>query len=207
MQEEKVFVNPRVVYVLLANDETVKIGITKDFDTRVRTIRTTSGKEVIKTYHTDFCSNAEKLESLAKNHFMDYRILGEWFSCNYCDAVKYIKRLYKKFSFCEYKTKEEYERKSNQLINMAKKLFELKGENKSFFNSVKTILFYLWGYIRKLEENDLFEIQEEREISFHKIINGLLGFPEYFTEDEYNYLINFENEAKNLYENYQKQDN
>ena len=66
------------VYIILAHDNTIKIGITSNFDRRVNQIRTSSGKDIVDFIFTDKLSNAYNIEQFLLAYFDDYRINGEW---------------------------------------------------------------------------------------------------------------------------------
>lgn len=94
------------VYVILASDNSVKIGITQNPKKRFNTIRTSSGKNLLETYNTDFCSNAGAIESLMKKKYRDKNINGEWFDISYPEAVTTLKTMFKEKAKFEEKTEK-----------------------------------------------------------------------------------------------------
>ena len=193
--------NPKCVYVILAKDNTVKVGITSNFKRRMQEIQSTSGKKIVEYYKTDECSNAERIEALVKNEFKDKHILGEWFSCDFEEIRNSVKRSYDKYSCLNFVSKAEYEEKANSAVELFKKiLFINKGDGSEFFNCSKLILAYLWAYYTKLEEYG--EIEKSRNIldSFNIIRNALLTIPEYYTEDQIKKIQNIDSHFSQIYE-------
>ena len=75
--------NPKCVYVLLASDNTVKVGVTKDFELRKRVVQNQSGKLVKKSYSTEICSNAYEIENEVKKTLLPKRLCEEWYTEDY----------------------------------------------------------------------------------------------------------------------------
>ena len=80
--------NGGYVYVLLANDSTVKIGVTINPYKRISQIETASGKEIVDWFISQPCLNYIDIENNLHNHFAKARLKGEWFDIKYNDAVK-----------------------------------------------------------------------------------------------------------------------
>lgn len=83
------------VYVLFMSNDTVKIGRTKNFAQRKKTISKASGLDVKEYWHTPMINinKASKIESMAHKHFKKYRNIGEFFSVDYKKACAYVKEL------------------------------------------------------------------------------------------------------------------
>ena len=79
------------VYIVLADDKTVKIGITKHPYTRINQIETASGKEIINWHFSKVCSNYKDIETKMHKYFKNNRLKGEWFNISYGDAKNYLK--------------------------------------------------------------------------------------------------------------------
>ena len=84
-----------VVYVLLMSNGAIKIGRTKHFNKRQKTISLSSGLEVTKYWHTQMVDikKASRSENMAHKHFKEHRNKGEFFSVSYKDACNYVKEL------------------------------------------------------------------------------------------------------------------
>ena len=84
-----------IVYVLLMENDAVKIGRSEHFKRRMATISTSSGLNVKKYWHTDKLkkSEASRIETQAHRHFKQERIKGEFFSVDYGTACRYVKGL------------------------------------------------------------------------------------------------------------------
>lgn len=85
----------KCVYVLGMNNETVKIGVTQDFQQRVRTIISGSGLEVLKSHHSHYMpsSAAFKIESKLHTKFKDHRVKGEFFRISFPEACDELQKL------------------------------------------------------------------------------------------------------------------
>lgn len=79
------------VYICLANDNTVKIGVTKYPYSRLRQIETSSGKEILNWYVKEPCKNYKEIEKQIHKEFKKCRLKGEWFNCNFLSAVQKAK--------------------------------------------------------------------------------------------------------------------
>ena len=66
------------VYIILAHDDTIKIGITSNIDRRFKEIKNASGKDIVDFIFTDKLYNAYNIEQFLLAYFDDYRINGEW---------------------------------------------------------------------------------------------------------------------------------
>ena len=84
-----------VVYVLLMENGTVKIGRSKNFEQRKATISTSSGMIVKKWWRTKKCTRLEaaKIEAGSHKHFKANRIKGEFFNVDFDEACAYVKKL------------------------------------------------------------------------------------------------------------------
>ena len=98
---------PKSIYVLLADDGTVKIGVSNNVNHRKRTIENYTGKIIQKFYYTSLCSNPFEIESNAHNHFKSNRIYGEWFDIDYDSACEYVKYLYNNMAIFSYRSKKD----------------------------------------------------------------------------------------------------
>lgn len=71
-------------------DGTVKVGCSAMPEERAKTIEAQSGKKIIRRYVTDKCSNHFEVESIAHKTLSKYRLMGEWFSCDFEVAVNAV---------------------------------------------------------------------------------------------------------------------
>ena len=84
--------NGGYVYVLLADDNTVKIGVTVNPFKRVSQIETASGKEIIDWTLSKPCSNYLEIEKELHDHFSKSRLKGEWFNIEYPEAKELLNK-------------------------------------------------------------------------------------------------------------------
>ncbi len=75
------------VYVLVDDTDIIKIGITKNFNKRLQTIKSASGRNIIDYYCTSAQLGAAGIEKALHNKFSDHRINGEWFKDLHFDSV------------------------------------------------------------------------------------------------------------------------
>lgn len=85
--EEGVFTNG-YVYVLLTDNNIVKIGKTRKPYDRIKYIETVSGHNIVDWYISDMCGNYSELELEMHSMFNQFRIKGEWFRCDFNKVVK-----------------------------------------------------------------------------------------------------------------------
>ena len=79
----------KVVYLLKAIDGSVKIGVTGEFEKRLKVIQNQSGKVIDACYVTRYCSNPYEIEAKFKRMYKDKRINGEWYSIDF-EESKYV---------------------------------------------------------------------------------------------------------------------
>ena len=80
----------RCVYVILFDDESVKIGVSKDPKKRINTISHSSGKKIVESWFSDLLENAFDVEHKAHKRFSEKRLKGEYFRISYTDALEAI---------------------------------------------------------------------------------------------------------------------
>lgn len=81
------------VYVLESESGLVKIGVSCEFDRRKRTIETQSGFNMKNYFHTDWVSNYSQIEKASHDAFRCSRVLGEWFTVPFSEAVGTVKNI------------------------------------------------------------------------------------------------------------------
>ena len=85
---------PRSVYVILAEDGLVKIGVTKNIYQRVKNIRNYGHGKVVDYFATEKCKNSYSIEKMIHDGLNEYRISGEWFDIPYKSAVDNVKKIF-----------------------------------------------------------------------------------------------------------------
>lgn len=82
----------KAVYVIRMSNGTIKIGVSQDIETRLRTLANTSGMEIVESYHTEYVEpkTAFKVEHLCHKKFNGSRKRGEYFGISFKDACKAV---------------------------------------------------------------------------------------------------------------------
>jgi len=80
-----------ILYVIKFNNNTVKIGVTKNFEKRKKQIEHQSGLTAEKWELFTNVDNARNKESAAHKYFAAQRLNGEYFGICFDEAVDYVK--------------------------------------------------------------------------------------------------------------------
>ena len=79
--------NAKVVYIISDNEGNLKIGVTKDYEKRIKVLENTSGRKIVNKFKTPYCSNAYEIETKLLNVYSSKRLKGEWFKCDFNEVV------------------------------------------------------------------------------------------------------------------------
>ena len=82
----------KYIYILEFDNNSVKIGITKNQKKRMNQIVSQSGLSITRSYFTEKTKNAIKIESELHKHFKEKRLNGEFFSNSYEEAISELKK-------------------------------------------------------------------------------------------------------------------
>lgn len=82
----------KYLYVLEFTNGTVKIGITKEKERRMKAISSASGMDITRSYFTGKIDNVQNLETELHRHFKDKRLNGEFFNINFDEAVAEVNK-------------------------------------------------------------------------------------------------------------------
>lgn len=88
---EKPSLKNKYLYVLEFSNKTVKIGITKEKEKRMKAISSASGMDITRSYFTGKIENVQELETEIHRHFKENRLNGEFFDVNFDSAVSEVK--------------------------------------------------------------------------------------------------------------------
>ena len=94
------------VYVLKSSNGNVKIGVSANVKQRKDYFISGSGYDIVDYRFTKPCSNAFEIENLVHKHFDGHRMKGEWFSCNFDEAVRYTESIFQ--NFARFENKEDH---------------------------------------------------------------------------------------------------
>ena len=81
----------KYLYVLEFTNGTVKIGITKEKERRMKAISSASGMDLVRSFFTEKIDNVQNLETELHRHFSDARLNGEFFDISFEEAVEEVK--------------------------------------------------------------------------------------------------------------------
>ena len=87
---EKPTQKDKYLYVLEFCNGTVKIGITKEKEKRMKAISSASGMNILRSYFTEKIDNVQNLEAELHRYFKDNRLNGEFFSISFEEAVSEV---------------------------------------------------------------------------------------------------------------------
>lgn len=82
----------KYLYVLEFTNKTVKIGITKEKEKRMKAISSASGMNITRKYFTDKIDNVQNLETELHRHFKENRLNGEFFDIDFESAVAEVEK-------------------------------------------------------------------------------------------------------------------
>ena len=71
------------IYVIENQDGNIKIGVSRDVDSRVKAIKNQTGYMILNVFSTDECFNPFELERMIHEEFKDKKIFGEWFNSDF----------------------------------------------------------------------------------------------------------------------------
>ena len=82
----------KYIYVLEFTNNTVKIGITKEKEKRMRAISSASGMEITRSYFTEKIDRVQDLETDLHRYFKEKRLKGEFFDITFEEAVSEVEK-------------------------------------------------------------------------------------------------------------------
>lgn len=82
----------KYLYVLEFSNKTVKIGITKEKEKRMKAISSASGMDITRSYFTGKIDNVQNLETELHRHFKGKRLNGEFFDISFDEAVSEVEK-------------------------------------------------------------------------------------------------------------------
>lgn len=90
--------NWKSVYVLLASDGKVKIGISKDAASRTNAIEWSKEVRIMDVYSTALCSNPYSVERICHDSLKEYQVFGKWFEVDFDTAVEKVKDIFNEYA-------------------------------------------------------------------------------------------------------------
>lgn len=83
------------IYIMKSDGGEIKIGISKNVKKRKKSIENSGMIRIINVYKTIPCSNPYEIERLMHKHFENFRICGEWFSCDMGAAISVLEKIFR----------------------------------------------------------------------------------------------------------------
>jgi len=83
------------LYVIEFEDKSVKIGVSKNPEKRIKTIERNSGRIAMKKYISEQVSNSFEIESKLKNKFKNKNIKGEFYNLDFNKVVYFVNKFLK----------------------------------------------------------------------------------------------------------------
>lgn len=122
--------NNRCIYVSLAYDGLVKVGVTKNYSKREKDLSSTEHGKIVKYFVTEKCINAFKVEKMIHEKLKEFNYFGEWYNADFdyikkvvsgvfSDNAVFLKEIKPKETKARYKcdTMLDYFRRNEVLIN------------------------------------------------------------------------------------------
>lgn len=81
------FTNNKFVYVIAYSDGVIKVGMTTDFKQRISALK--NGRDITNCFAI-LSGNGLKVEAKAHSYLDEYRLNGEYFSCEFLTAVNCV---------------------------------------------------------------------------------------------------------------------
>ncbi len=88
--------NMRSLYVIEFEDKSIKIGVSKNPDQKIKTIERNSGRIVRNKYISNPISNSFEVESKLKDKLKNDNIRGEFYNSNFNEVVYFINNFLKR---------------------------------------------------------------------------------------------------------------
>lgn len=84
----------KYLYVFKLSDGSVKIGVSKNPEQRIKTLSKQSGKKIATKWYSEPLENAFKIEKDLHKSFSKHRLEGEYFQIDFNDVLSAIKDKY-----------------------------------------------------------------------------------------------------------------
>lgn len=88
--------NHRSIYVAMANDRLIKVGVTMDYSKRDKPLSNAGHGKIIRNFETEKCLNSFEVEREIHKRLDKYRCYGEWYKADFDFVVKTVKELFSK---------------------------------------------------------------------------------------------------------------
>jgi hypothetical protein len=84
----------KCLYAFKLSDGSVKIGVSKNPEQRIKTLSKQSGKKITAKWYSEPLENAFKIEKDLHRSFSKHRLEGEYFQIDFNDVLSVIKDKY-----------------------------------------------------------------------------------------------------------------
>ena len=94
--KSKKITNKKSIYIVKFRDGTIKIGVSKNPQRRIKTIERNSGRIAIESFISKEVENSFEIEMKIKNRFKGNNIKGEFYNQDYNEVLNFTKELLKR---------------------------------------------------------------------------------------------------------------
>lgn len=92
--DDKATKDKKCLYVFKLSDDSIKIGVSKNPEQRMKTLSKQSGKKITTKWYSEPLENAFKIEKDLHKSFSKHRLEGEYFQIDFNDVLSAIKDKY-----------------------------------------------------------------------------------------------------------------
>lgn len=92
--DDKATKDKKCLYVFKLSDGSIKIGVSKNPEQRIKTLSKQSGKKITTKWYSEPLENAFKIEKDLHSFFSKHRLEGEYFQIDFNDVLSAVKDKY-----------------------------------------------------------------------------------------------------------------
>lgn len=138
--------NWKSVYIMKSEYGKVKIGISNNVGKRKKTIENNRMIKIVNVYKTKPCSNSFEIEKEMHEYFANWKIHGEWFSCDMKDAVSILNKMFARMAKFDIKN-------CDLLLNPIMEYRNKKvKEEQDYIESLENTVDMLQGFVESRDE-------------------------------------------------------
>ena len=156
----------KCVYIIQNSNREIKIGSTKDINTRLYAFRTASTIDYEVIYVSEMITNALEIEQMLHKHYRKSILRGEWFAIDKNDAVEKVKQLVNEFGEIKLKTEEDKLKEKAKFKESMNSFYDMRFARKTIMKSesdedLEFFVDYEYGW--KITESDREVVESEMQ--------------------------------------------